>query len=194
MKKFFTCFLFLQAFTLCAKGRTDNLNENYFEIANAYAEVKNYEKALYFYEKAGKDALYKNACDYNSARMYGLLNRWAEAKKILHTLYESEPDNEMILQAYAYSLIMTGKNSEGKELYRQLAEKNIEDPESLLTYIRILVFIKDYQTAQETVDKAILDFPSAKERPDFDKLKTQIERALNKPEEKGIAPVKENTD
>ena len=74
--------------------------------------------------------------------------------------------------------------SEGKNFYKKLAEENPDDPASLLDYVRILVFTKDYETAQSVVEKAILSFPSAKERANFDELQTQIKNALNKAADK----------
>ena len=74
--------------------------------------------------------------------------------------------------------------SEGKNFYKKLAEENPDDAASLLDYVRILVFTKDYETAQSVVEKAILSFPSAKERANFDELQTQIKNALNKAADK----------
>lgn len=187
MKKIFALLFLLPTCFVFAKGRVETLGAEYYEIADAYAELKKYDKALYFYEKASADPAYKNASDYNRARMYGLQNDWAKAKKILQTLHESEPANKMILQAYAYTLIMSTSVkdvSEGKNFYKQLAEDNPDDPASLLDYVRILVFTKDYETAQSVVEKAILSFPSAKERANFDELQTQIKNALNKAADK----------
>lgn len=162
-----------------ANGRAESLTTEYFEIANAYAELKNYDKAIEFYKKASADKKYTNACEYNTARMHGLKNEWKEAEKILTKLHKQEPENKMLLEAYAYSLVATGKTKEGKAIYKELAEKNGDDPKELLNYLHVLVFAKDYTTAKSEVEKAILKFPSAEERASFDEIQKEIEKELS---------------
>lgn len=175
-----------------ANGRIEGLADEYFEIANAYAELKNYDKALEFYKKASVDKKYTNACEYNSARMYGLKNEWKESEKILAKLHKQEPENQMILEAYAYSLVAVGKTENGKDIYKELAEKNSEDPKMLLNYLHVLVFAKDYATAKTEVEKAILKFPSVEERSSFDKIQKEIEKELSNKEPEQAKPTKSN--
>lgn len=182
MKNILSSFFLILPFLVFASGRTDNLSNEYFEIANAYAELKNYSKAIEFYEKASTDEKYKNACEYNLARMFGLQNDWTKSTKLLQNLHKKEPNNKLVLSALAYSLVASGSLDEGKKLYKDIADSEPENPESTLNYIRILVLAKDYETAKAELEKAILNFPSAKERIDFDKLKTQIEMEKDKKE------------
>ena len=72
-----------------------SLAGEYFYIAECYAEVKKYEKAIEFYKKAEKYEEYANAAKYNIARMYALLNEWEKAFNILKPIYEKEKENEL---------------------------------------------------------------------------------------------------
>ena len=79
MKKIFTLLFLLPTCFVFAKGRAETLGAEYYEIAEAYTELKKYDKALYFYEKASADPAYINASAYNRARMYGLQKDRAKA-------------------------------------------------------------------------------------------------------------------
>ena len=175
MKKIFFILFMLLQFSLFAKGQRENLSGEYFEIANAYEELKNYEKAIYFYKKASTDEAYKNAAQYNLARTYALQHDWNASSKLLKDLNAHDPENQLICSAYAYTLVALGNVEEAKKLYSKIAKSNNDDPERVLDYIRLLVFAKDYENAKSEIDNAILNFPSAKEREEFEKIKKQIE-------------------
>lgn len=180
MKKIFFLLLILISLPLFAKGQSENLSAEYFEIANAYSEVKNYEKAIFFYKKSAADKQYKNAAEYNLARVYALQNNWNDASALLERLYRLEPDNQLIVSAYAYSLVGVGKISAAKNIYDRIAQADRENPTKRLDYIKLLIFAKDYQTAQVELETALADFPSAKERPEFEALQKQIDTEQQK--------------
>lgn len=179
MKKLIFLFLVFLQVTVFANGKTESLASDYFEIANAYAELKNYQKAIYFYKKASQDSAYKNSCDYNLARMYALENDWENACKSLYELYKKDPNNKIILSAYAYTLLGSGNIGEAKKIYKQIATENTENPEDALNYIRLLIFSNDFKKASEEIKKALLNFPLAKEKSVFEKLQSEIDTKLN---------------
>lgn len=160
-----------------ASGQTDkaSLNKEYFEIAEAYADLEKYDKAIDFYKRLKDDAEFSNAANYNLARMYGLKGEWENSVPLLKALHEKEPTNALILKAYGYSLVCVGKMAEGTAIYKSLAENDSENPQAQLDYIVLLVFAKQNETAKAVLKKAIEDFPTATQRSEFERLLKQLE-------------------
>lgn len=180
MKKFlYFILLSCISFTAFANGKTENTAEDYMELGEGYAQLKNYERAIYFYEKASKYEQYKHAALYNTARIYGLQNDWNKATPILKNLHKEEPDNILVLRAYAYGLVAVGKVSEGLAFYKQLAEADPENPDPTLDYAKVLVFAKEYDKAGEVIEQALTLFPSSGQASEFEDLKKKIQEAVS---------------
>jgi len=171
------CFLFLFASSLFAKKGVD-LSAEYFSIAEAYSEVKKYEKAIEFYKKAEKDDAYANAAAYNIGRMYALLKMWHEALATLKPLYEKEPTNEKLLCAYAYALVANGSFEEGEVLYKQIYENNKESPQAAFDYTRLLIVAKKYDDAKAMLETLKEQFIEDEERKTIENLTNTIEKLL----------------
>lgn len=168
---------------LSAAGRPDaETAKAYFEIAQAYSDVTKYDKAAEFFQKAAKDPGHKNAAEYNLARVYGLQGDWKKARPILERQYAESPGNVLILKAYAYSLASTGKYDRAVEMYRKLYDGDKENPDSALSYARILVFTKRYDEAQTLIEELKVAFAETNEKKVLDELEEKIKKAKETPE------------
>ena len=179
-KKHITVFALciITAAGLFAKGSVDSETAKaYFEIAQAYADVSKYDKAVEFYQKAAKDPAHKNAAEYNLARVYGLQGEWGKAKSILAQQYTEAPGNIVILKAYAYSLAATGDGARACEMYKKLYDTDAENPEAALNYARILILSKRYDQALSFIEELKTQFTESAENKAFVELEEKIKKA-----------------
>lgn len=168
---------------LCAKGNADSETAKaYFEIAQAYTEVSNYDKATEFYLKAAKDPAHKNAAEFNLARVYGLQGDWGKAKSILERQYKAAPGNVLIAKAYAYSLAATGNKAHACEMYKKLYDEDSENPEAALNYARILILSKRYDEATSFITELKPRLTESADNKALAELEEKIEKAREKPE------------
>ena len=168
---------------LCAKGNADSETAKaYFEIAQAYTEVSNYDKATEFYLKAAKDPAHKNAAEFNLARVYGLQGDWGKAKSILERQYKAAPGNVLIAKAYAYSLAATGNEAHACEMYKKLYDEDSENPEAALNYARILILSKRYDEATSFITELKPRLTESADNKALAELEEKIEKAREKPE------------
>ena len=171
-------FLFLLVTSLFAK-KGEDLTAEYFSIAEAYSELKKYEKAIEFYKKAEKNEEYAHAAAYNIGRMYALLKMWREAVATLKPLYEKEIENEKLLVCYAYALVANGDIEEGEELYKKIYENNKESPQAAFNYARLLIVAKKYDDAKNLLADLSEQFVEDEERKVIDNLRNTIEKLLD---------------
>ena len=168
---------------LCAKGNADSETAKaYFEIAQAYTEVSNYDKATEFYLRAAKDPAHKNAAEFNLARVYGLQGDWGKAKSILERQYKAAPGNVLIAKAYAYSLAATGNEAYACEMYKKLYDEDSENPEAALNYARILILSKRYDEATSFITELKPRLTESADNKALAELEEKIEKAREKPE------------
>ena len=162
---YFSFTLVCTPLSIFAKGKED-LSSEYFYIAEAYSELKKYEKAIEFYKKALNNPEYTNAAKYNIARMHALLEQWSEAGNILKTLYEKEPRNEKILTSYAYALSANGKSKK-------------ESPSVAFNYVRLLIVAKKYDEATNLLKELSDKFIEDEETKTISELKSTIDKLTN---------------
>ena len=187
-KKHITVFALciITAAGLFAKGSVDSETAKaYFEIAQAYADVSKYDKAVEFYQKAAKDPAHKNAAEYNLARVYGLQGEWGKAKSILAQQYTEAPGNIVILKAYAYSLAATGDGARACEMYKKLYDTDAENPEAALNYARILILSKRYDQALSFIEELKTQFTESADTKALAALEEKIKKAQEESSKQG---------
>ncbi len=151
--------LFCCISALFGKGRVDtDLSKAYFELAQGYAEIKKYDKAIEYYQKSADDPVYTNAAEYELARMYALKGEWKTAIKLLELHYKKAQENTVIRNAFAYALAAGGETERACALYKKVYESDQENPETVFNYIRILIVVKNYDEAQKILDAAKITF------------------------------------
>ncbi len=175
--------LFSVSVPVFSKGNFDeDIYANYFEIADGYAEIKNYDKAIYFYDKASKSDIYKNASKYNMARMHALKQSWKDAVKLLAELYKSDPENRLVYTAYAYAITASGDFEKGCKMYEAIYKSETENPEATINYIRILIVAKKYDKARKILEDGMLKFTGDEEKKKLDALNVELTQMMNPPQ------------
>lgn len=144
-------FLFFLLFGLssCSSIKTIN-NEilvEYFTLADSYASVKKYDKAILFYKKSLQHPDYTRASEWGLVRMYALQNKWDEAQTILKPIFEENQNNIFIASAYAYLLVQKNQAEDGLDLYKQLYEENSDNSDFGYNYLLLLYSAKKYEEA-----------------------------------------------
>jgi tetratricopeptide (TPR) repeat protein len=96
------------------------LAAEYFNLGNAFFELKNYDRAMSLYQKAlgYSDELPENS--YNLARVYISQEEYEEAIKVLVELLGSDPENLILLQTLAYTQAKAGEMGDAIVTYRRI--------------------------------------------------------------------------
>lgn len=169
--------LFSSCVLLGGSTARDELLAEYMSLADAYASVSKYDKAIEYYTKASAKKEYRNATRYSIGRMYGLSGKWAEAATTFGELREEEPDNVLISTAYAYALVASGDAEGAKPVYEELYGKAQDDPATNRNYAEILVLTKRYPEAVQMIAKIKESFPDTDAAKGIDDLTKKIENA-----------------
>lgn len=127
-------------------GQQDALEKSitaeYLQIAGTYEKLKDYSKAISYYEAAlntkGGSGL-GDSVYYNIARCYALAKDWDHAEEIYGNLLEKDPDNTNLKSSLAYVTAMRGDLKKAAELYSALVEENPTDPALLKNLISVLL-------------------------------------------------------
>ncbi len=169
---------------LNAKGSTDkDLSPEYFAIAEAYTELKKYDKAIDYYKRAEKSKSYGRAANYNLAQVYALKKDWPNCIKYLKPLHEQAPKNIKISSAYAYALASNKQEAKALELYKSVYEDSPETPEYFFNYTRLLIVVKKYDEAKKMLEDAKKKFKKDEENKTINELEKTLNDIL-KPKEK----------
>ena len=130
---------FADLFSGSAQVSSETLAAEYYDIANAYYDLKKYDKAIDYYEKT-QDLLPEEnlTITYNLARIYAIQNKWSSAEQYYSQIFDRDQNNSTIGMAYAYVLAKQGKAMEASALYRGFYERNPADKKLLANFILVL--------------------------------------------------------
>ena len=159
------------------------LAADYLYLADSYAEVEEYEKALFFYEKAAKEDAFKDVATYGMGRMHALSENWSAAVKIFKSLYEKEPNNSILLSAYAFALASDGQIETALPLYATLRDSRPDDARVAADYAELLFAAKMYDEARAEAAAVKEKFPDNEQTVSLDNLEERIQKALEEPKE-----------
>lgn len=186
-------FIFIPFFILsCAtsnKSLNDSLAAQYFDIAQNWAQLSKYDKAIVYYKKAGENPNFNNSADWGLARMYAFTSKWQDAQNILQRMHTEDPTNELILSAYAYVYAKNGEIDKAITLYETLYNKNKENPDYAKNYAEILFAGKHFSECLALIQEIITQFPDDVVVSGLKKLETQIKEQIAKDSE----PLKDGT-
>lgn len=173
--------VFLLSLVSCTAMNAGTLKKElaaeYLDLADAYADVKRYDKAALYYERAAQHENYYNATRYKLARVYALDKKWQEALTVLEPLYVLEPDNLLISNAYAYALLSAGEKDKALPIYEKNFTDNAQDPVQARNYAEMLLIAERYQDARDTVLQLREEFGDAEYLSDLDDLEKRITTA-----------------
>lgn len=146
-----------------------NISAEYFNIAQGYEGLKNYNKAIEYYKLAMNDKSIANSCNYKIGRCYALSKDYSNAAKIYESLVAKDPDNLSLKMSLAYVYAMGGETNKAIAFYKNLAEKYPEDVSVLVNYTALLISDSKYELAEKNfyilkekfpADKSIVEIQS----------------------------------
>jgi tetratricopeptide (TPR) repeat protein len=157
----------------------------YFTLAEAYCEVKKYDKAIVYYEKAATSREYSNAAKYGLARSYALTGNWDGAVKILVSLLKRDPDNKALASSYAFALVSSARMDEALTLYKILWEKYPDDSVMARNYAEMLFIAKKYDETTAQIALIKEQFPDTEGSKNIAALEKKIKDATAPKKEEG---------
>lgn len=115
-----------------------NISVEYYSIASSYEELKNYKKAIDYYNLAKKNKKMRAPSEYKIARCYALLKDWDNAQAGFEKILKKDPSNTNIKISLAYIMAMRGDLEASSQLYSTLVSENSTDVSILKNYISVL--------------------------------------------------------
>ncbi|MBR4004766.1 MAG: tetratricopeptide repeat protein [Treponema sp.] len=149
-----------------------SVTAEYLKIAEAYEKLKDYPKAIYYYEEAMNSKAGSELGDsvyYNIGRCYALAKDWNHAAEIYKNLLAKDPENTNLKSSLAYISAMKGDLKAAEEQYSSLIEENPTDSSLQKNYISVLL-------ADGKNELAVKQFAVYKERFPDDKAILEIEK------------------
>lgn len=182
----FSIFILIAQTVFC-KGTKEDLSGEYFGIAESYADLKKYDKAVEYYKKAEKSDAYKNATQYNLAQLYALQNDWDNCLAYIEPIYKKAQTNIKIASAYAYALACAGKDKKAISIYEKIYLQSPETPVYFFNYVRILIACKKYNDGLKLLEEKKDSFTTEDDVAILNSLREKIEKLLNpKPESESV--------
>jgi tetratricopeptide (TPR) repeat protein len=120
-----------EALSSCASNARHNLAVEYYNLGNAYYKIKDYDKAIDFFNKSIEQDPSLLHAHYNLSLALIQQGRGAEANEILQSLLEKDPDNTAVLQIIGYSLYVQGKGEEALDVFDKILELKSNDLNAL---------------------------------------------------------------
>ena len=172
MKRFFvlTAFLifsFSTVLTSCTSSslkipgedgvRVSSIYKEYFSIAQAYEEQKNYTKAVTYYKMAQNDKALKETAFYRTGRCYALSKDWDNALFYYNELLKKDPENTSLRLSVAYINAMKGELDAASKEYEALLADSV-DAAVYKNYISVLIAQKNGEKASELLERFTADF------------------------------------
>lgn len=115
-----------------------NISVEYYSIASSYEELKNYKKAIDYYNLAKKNKKMRASSEYKIARCYALLKDWDNAQAGFEKILKKDPSNTNIKISLAYIMAMRGDLEASSQLYSTMVSENSTDVSILKNYISVL--------------------------------------------------------
>lgn len=169
------------------KYRIGNISAEYFQIAKAYYDQKNYKKAIEYYELAKRDKNFEESAFYQIGVCYVMQKEWDSAEAVFNEILKKDPENSTIKSSVAYIKANAGKFQEAIDLYRELSEQYPNDSSYLINYINILIADKRFELASKKLNDLKEQFPDSNQITSFeekiaDGLEPQTEENSEKDE------------
>ena len=125
----------------------ETLAVEYYNLGNAYFQLKKYKEAGEYFQKALYYDRNNNQAIYNLARSLAEQGQLEEAGAKLESLQVSDENNQMVQKTMAYLRYTQNKKSEALELYEGVINLGAGDPETLRNAGLIAYELKEPQKA-----------------------------------------------
>ena len=158
------------------RQKSNKLSAEYFTLAQGFEQVKNYTKAIEYYELAMRNETLRESAKYKLARCYALGKNWEKAEEAYTELLSLDPDNTNLKLSLAYIYANNGSLEKALESYRELKENNPHDVSIRKNYIAVLMADGKYEVAEEEFNKMKEEFPDESALSEiYNKLKAGLE-------------------
>lgn len=161
----------------------ENLAAEYYNIADAYLDQKNYKKAMEYYDLAMTDESIYNQAFYKKGYAAALAKDWAVAENIYRELLSQDSKNTNFATALAYIVAQSGNLQEASIMYENLVKENPYDEALAKDNLLIYISLKEVDSAILAMENFKLNFPNSKEITTLEKeLETIIPKDENSQE------------
>ena len=144
----------------CASNARHNLAVEYYNLGNAYYKIKDYDRAIDFFQNSIEHDPELLHAHYNLSLALIQQGRGAEANIALLELLEKDPDNTAVLQIIGYSLYVQSKGEEALEVFDRILALQTNDLNAL--YNRgIVLWELNRKIEAENSFRELLGFVSA---------------------------------
>ena len=185
---FFSC---ATSFHLPVPGESrvirSSIYSEYMTIADAYSELKKYDKASQYYELAKKNKNLYWTATYSQARCNVLNGKYDEALLAYEELLARDGENLSLMMSMAYLYAVTGDIPKAEKTYSELWEKNPDNPDVLVNYISVLFASKNIAEAESKVAELKEKFPGNKSVSDFEAKLKELEKKSEQKENGSVS-------
>ena len=138
-----------------------NISIEYFSIANAYFDLKNYSKAAEYYKLACRNEDLKIPAYYKMAQSYALASDWENAENAYERLLALDKENTDLRASLAYIFAMSGKLEKAEKTYQEIIEKNPFDQSNSENYLNVLLAEEKNEQAKSFFQTYKMTFPDS---------------------------------
>ena len=143
------------------KVKLQNIYSEYYNIAEAYFNLKNYSKALTYYNLCLENQTLHNNAYYKSGLCYIYTKKWDEALQIFSELYKNDAENASLKSTLAYINFMKDDKEKAISLYEELYSQYPENMEYLENLIAVYIAKEDNSMVEEKLAVLKENFPSS---------------------------------
>ncbi len=131
------------------------LAREYYNLGNAYFQIKKYKEAIEFYQRSLDFDEYATKASFNMAYAYVALGNPDRATEIANGLLAKDPRNTSLLELIAYAYHVKGNDDEAIAHYLKILELQPDDKEANYNLAVIHWKKKEYDKA-ETYFRSLL--------------------------------------
>ena len=151
----------------------EDLGREYYLLADAYAELKKYDKALELYQKASRTGVKgERELSFKIARTAALAKDWNTALKEYGFLLEKDTGNLLLKKSIAWIYGQKGDLKKAETEYETLYEAHSYDKDVCTNYILVLHALKKDKRARTVFLSYAELYPDASNIAELEKLFT----------------------
>lgn len=138
-----------------------NLSIEYYNIAEAYMDVKKYAQAADYYRLAMRDKTLYVQSYYKLGRAYALSQDWDNALAVYTDLLTRDKDNIDLQQSVVYIVAMRGDIDDALQQYRELLQQYPNNQTLRENYVSLLVETGRGEVAEQELSVLKEKFPDS---------------------------------
>ncbi len=156
-----------------SSGMLEDLGREYYLLADSYAELKKYDKALELYQKASRTGVKsERELSFKIARTAALAKDWNTALKEYGSLLEKDKDNLLLKKSIAWIYGQKGDLEKAETEYEALYTAHSYDKDVCTNYILVLHALKKNEQARVVFSSYAELYPDAPNIAELEKLFT----------------------